>query len=1257
MIASTRVQSRHQPDRRSIWASRGLFLILAALLALCSGIAYATAPSLAIFQSPLTVAIPAHPQVLFAVGNSESEDGNLAGAIMAGSGSLGSADSLLQNSSSPLCYTVPAGFTPPLSAAGAGGCAAGTALYTVSSGGNEVDNSPSRLNVAKQGLAAILQSFMPTADFGLEIYSTSSTTLYNTWLYQMSPSSGNFAFTSTQIAGNRYVPNPCLGYVAVLLTNPTIYADCHAIDTSGQVTGGGTLNTALYMQVSPVNAGSSDDPLINDVLYAGGGIDPICLAYGGPSPVNPYSGPGSFSLATYNSNGVSESYNSQVNNCARTTTPTNAGFVPFTPETMYIQRGFGYGGGQSATTGNVVVPMTSAGQVPTASTVSTAIGHFTSYLNPETNSTNTSEIKASAGQSGLAGLMAGAYSYYTNTNPASSNGCTPKRYVVLVTDGLPTIDLNSKSWPPPGTVSATGYGMTTAFNADGSLNSAGTNDQALIDTVNNLTTLKNAGIIVYVVGLGAGVDPSQNATASKVLTAMAIAGGTGTANPNANTFNNSLPFGYFPATSPTALVSDLSTILAQIIGATQSISAVAVNSTGLQNGSTVYQAQFSTQDTYQDWTGNLSAFSINSTTAQVSTTANWSAQTQLDSITPANRLIATWQPATSSGIPFEWLTGNTAASSTSGITPSSALATLLTTNTLIPVASDSTDATQGLDRTNYLRGVHTNEQSPVGSGVYRKRSHLLGDIVDSAPLLVGAPSAGYSFGSYNTFAKNNASRTSILYVGSDDGMLHAFNASNGNELFAFIPNGVFANLPMLTSPFYNAQHHFFVDGSPQAGDVQFADASWHTLLVGGEGAGGSTIYAIDVTNPGSITTESGLASLVLWEFTDSDMGLSYSQPVIAPINATVNTQTPGFAVFFGNGYNSANSKPVLYAVNPQTGAQIAKIDLCAQVTGVCSTTVANGLSSVTVVNRSGALTSAADTVYAGDLQGNLWRIDISSTTVSNWASTVTVLFKAKDSSGNTQPITVSPAVTLNPSFPRLLGTMVFFGTGQLLTVADLSTTQTQTIYGIYDPGTATGNTGPTYTRTNLVSQTLSTSTTGGTTVVNATGNSVNLTQKNGWYIDMSLTSGMRMVDSPQIEAGGAVALTTYAPNTSQCVGGGSAYFLLLNFATGGAFSQPQFALPGTTTALQVTGTNPVGFSLGTVFAPGVTIISSNGLITTSSSSSSGGSSGGSGSSGSSSGAGKVRFNCIDYVPESNGTILAVPVICGGTERLGWWELQ
>ncbi len=1123
-----------------------------------------------ISQVPLTVAVPAHPQVVLALGNSESMDGNLSGAIMTGSGSLPASMNLLQNSSSPLNYAIPTGFTPPIDP-GSGGFAP----YTSSSNGNLVDNSPSRLNVAKAGLTAMLNTYMPYADFALIDYKLSGTGRYTTWVYDMSPP-GGFVFTNSQIAGDRYTTNPCYQYNTLATTN-TVYVACHNIDISNKVTGNMAnsqwmqINATIFPAGGTYNGGSSDDPLINDVLYAGG-LAPVCLVYGGPSPGNPYT---HFTLAQYNSNpaNIHESYSSTINSCAPTTYPTNAGFVPWTPQTMYIERGFGYYGSQSDNSGNVAVPMTTAGALPTQSTVNAALAQFAPFLAPETNNTGTTEIKAAAGQSALPGLLIQALTLF-NGNPPSSNGCNPTRYVILLTDGMPTLDKSGHSWPPPGTVSAAGWHMTVSFNANGSLNIAGTNDQAVIDTVNQLKALFNSTshVKTYVIGLGAGVDPTVNPVAAQVLTAFAIAGGTGS---------------YFPATDPTSLANDLQTILAQIQATTQSTAATAVNSTGLHMGSVAYLAQFTTSDTFQDWTGNMNAWSIDPVTGFVNTapgTQIWSAQTQLDTQDWNNgRLIATWDPVAQAGTPFRWNPGLAPA----GISATTGLGLALQT------FSPDTNGKHVLE---FLRGSNFYELR--NGGQFRNRTHKLGDIVASAPLYVGPPNGLAQTADYFAFAAANQNRTPVIYVGANDGMLHALNANTGDEMFAYIPNGVWNNLIKLVNPFYNQQHQFFVNGSPRSADVKYAsDGTWHTVLVTTLGAGGSTLFALDVSAPDSIVSggETALAQAALWEFTDTDMGLSFSEPAIANTSG-------GYMVIAGNGYNSPNQKPVLYAIEPQHGTMLAKIDLCAKVAGVCNAGLANGLSSVTVVNSYGQVSAPANTVYAGDLQGNVWRVDITSSNPANWV--VSVVYQARDALGNIQPITTVPAVTLNPEFPQLLGTMVFVGTGQLLGVGDLSTTGVQSMYGIFDPPTASapplGFAGIP-NRTNLVQQQLSNDTTSTGVQVRIMPNvqPVTLPQPNrGWYVDLNLVTGERIITDPAIESGGGVVFTTYQPNTSECVGGGSAWLMVMNYATGGSFPLPELDTNSDgkldSSDVASSGNNPVGMSLGPVYASAVTFLPSGG---------------------------------------------------------------
>ena len=1191
-----------------------------------------------ISQVPMTVTIPAHPQILLALGNSQSMDGDLSGAIYTGSGAI--PHPLLYTSSSPVNYTIPAGFTPPVNP-GTGGIAPYTVIST---GGLQLDNSASRLNVAKAGITAILNAFIASADFALMDYLTGpSGNPYTTWVYQMSDTPGSpgpFTFTSNPIppANHELVPNPC--YNIDITQAFKVSQDCNALNSfySGQ-----NITTQPYMVVGA----SSDDAVVNDVLYYyNGDADPVCITYGAVYPTTQFQSPNS--LTKYNQNQVYESYPLASQGCwnVRTTGPTNAGYVPASAQVMYEERGFGYYSGQAPNAGNIVVQMQTAGTTPTPTSVANAILPFTSYLLPETNSGSTTEIKAQAVQSPIAGLINQAKTYFTQTNPpsTSTNGCAAQRYVVLMTDGLPTEDTSGGLWPPLGSFSAgnpppanPGYGVNT------------TNDQAYLDTITALQNLAAAGIKTYIIGMGQATDPVAYPTAAATLNAMAVAGGTSA---------------YYPATSPTDVTNDLQIIVTKILDQSQSTASAAVNSTGLNVNSIVYQSQFVTSDAYQDWTGNLFAYKIDPTTGFVTTTSDyWAAQPLLDAkaaLLPSQRIIATWDPVQNAGTPFEWHPGSTP----NFIDGGSVLG-----QDLQAFAPD----TSGSDVLQYLRG--STVQEVRNNGKFRNRSHILGDIVDSNPAYIGPSNENIQSSTYVTFAASTANRTPILYIGANDGMLHAFDVSPpsppaatgsptmGEELFAYIPRGVYANLINLVNPYYNAQHRFFVNGSPQAGDAQFSDLSWHSLLVGTEAAGGNSVYALDVTNPALLSSsETALANAVLWDFTDVDMGLGYSSPVIT------NTSF-GWTVLVGNGYNSTNQKPFLYALNPQTGGTgtetlnpgggaagaWVKIDLCANVPTACDLTTANGLSSLTAVNSGGQVTGLANLVYAGDLQGNLWRVDISNPNPALWA--VTVMFQARDAvtGGNKQPITTKPVVSLNPSYPQVLGTMVMFGTGQFLGVPDLINENVQSIYGVYDP--PAGYTTP-LNRGNLLVQTLATATIGTQQVRTVSGLAVQVPTNKGWYMDLSLLSGERVINDPRLESGGELVLTTYEPippTTTSCSASGDSYLMVLNYATGGSFNSPQFDANGdgtinssdTVAHLNANGTTsyiaPVGMFLGSVYASAPTIRS--------------------GSFTSGTGIALITESTPGLGPTGSGTGGAAPVIQpvilkgASKTRTAWWEIR
>ena len=1131
--------------------------------------------SLTIPQIPLITASPIHPQVLIVIPNSESMDGTLSGAIMTGSGGLSSSYSSLTNSSSPTTYSVPSGFTPPLQAADG----SGNAPYTVTVSSTQYDNGPSRLNVAKAGVKAIIQQYMASTDFGLATYSVSGASLYNTWVYHMSAAGSGFTFTSTPVAGKRYVNNPCYQYTTA---STQVRSDCTSLAT--YYGGASNIATSKYMLIGA----TSDDPNINDVFYSTSGFTGTFVTYGGPSPASPF--PPNFSLGNYNSGSVLLRYSFSVPNIGSLGAgPTNAGYVPFSREVMESQRGWGYLGSQSANTGRILVSMTTAGTTPTVTSVNNAINTFTPYLAPETNNSGTSEIKSAAVQAPIAGLLKQANTYMNPLATTSGNGCPQKKYVILISDGLPTQDLNGNLWPPLGTDSATGYVVTATFNADGSLNT--TNDQALTDTISSIRTLKTNGIATYVIGLGAGVDPTLNPQAAASLTAMAIAGGT---------------TNYYPATSPAALVNDLNTILISIQNGSYDASAAAVSSTHLNSNTAEYQASFTSSDTpYQDWTGNLQAIQLDSYGVPSSSTL-WSARPLLDTLVSGtgwstNRIVTTWNPVMNDGVPFRW--ANISTAQQSQLQPTDLL---------------------GSNRVDYIRGNASLEVR--NGGAFRNRSHILADLVDSQVMYVGAPNNVYLSSSYVSFATSNKTRSPMLYVGGNDGMLHAFSASTGVELFAFIPNGVFSNLVNLTSTVYNQSHLFFVDGSPQSDDVQFSDGNWHTVLIGGENAGGKSIYALDVTNPGGLTTESSVANAILWEFTETDMGLSYSQPQIAEIGSSSSSPVT-FAAFFGNGYNSTSNKAILYAVNPQTGALIKKIDLCAAVSGSCNSTLPQGLSSVTVANKDGLQGQPITNVYAGDLQGNLWSVNVSDVNPDNWS--VRLLFTAKDSLGNIQPITTPPVASLHPNYPRKQGVFLIFGTGRLLVSGDLLDTSTQTVYGVWDKQA----TSSTYARANLQQQTItyvSKASSGlAFDILTTTANTVNWDTQYGWYTDLPI-AGQRLITTPDLVNGAFIA-TINTPPLSLCGTGFTSMLLETNYSNGGTFTSPQLDLnaDGALTSTDVYNAKyAVGRGLSSSYASSPNVLGTN-----------------------------ANGKMVILITQSNGSQSTVINNNNTPRKVGWWEIQ
>lgn len=553
-----------------------------------------------------------------------------------------------------------------------------------------------------------------------------------------------------------------------------------------------------------------------------------------------------------------------------------------------------------------------------------------------------------------------------------------------------------------------------------------------------------------------------------------------------------------------------------------------------------------------NWTGDVDGYSLtfdasgNPTTTQV-----WSAQAKLDAQSPSSRIIVTCC-ATSApvGVPFE--ASNMQAS----------LASSYATLSEVPGVSAAQESSANFLA--WMRGDRTQELG--NGGPYRVRSAVLGDITDSKLTVVGAPDAPYSDANnpgYSTFKSTMASRPTVVYVGANDGMMHAFDgsltdATQGQELFAYIPSAMYGSsttapvsgLASLGAP-SNFVHHNMVDATPEAFDVDFgrtADATstavdWHTVLIGGLGKGGRSYYALDVTNPAAITSEAALASKVLWEFTDSTMGYSYGDPTV------VKTAEYGWVVILTSGYNTPDGEGYIYILDPRTGRLLQKISVGDGADGRPSDGLSYG--SAYVLDYTD---QTADSYYVGDLNGHLWRLDL--TPKSGAYAAPTEIAELHDASGNPQPITTRPLIEIDPSSGKRY---VMVGTGKLLATSDITTNAQQTFYAIIDGTASNFNTASTLPsgehfplgRADLAAVADSVAS-GGSGYNLATGVGSAPTEPSGWYVDLATSSSggssERVTVNPTVNYG-VVAFAANTPVGEVCSPSGTNRVFGIDYAT------------------------------------------------------------------------------------------------------------
>jgi type IV pilus assembly protein PilY1 len=617
---------------------------------------------------------------------------------------------------------------------------------------------------------------------------------------------------------------------------------------------------------------------------------------------------------------------------------------------------------------------------------------------------------------------------------------------------------------------------------------------------------------------------------------------------------------YLSAGNPDSLVTALEKMLSAIQAEDASAAAAATSSLEPVAGDNrAYVAQYTTLS----WHGDLLARDIDLTDGSLSTTSAWSAKSRLTTKVGASsdsREIYTYSAAASDKLKsFEAanLTTEIAAGyfKSSASNPGGALSHYGALTTA--QKSSATDAAMIA----FLRGRTGYEKEAANvddNRVFRDRNYALGDIVNAAPVYVKKPPFRYADAGYSDFLADQASREGTVYVGANDGMLHAFDAETGDERWAYIPSFVVPNLYKLADSNYADNHRFFVDGPITVGDVyDAADDKWRTVLVGGLGRGGQGFYALDVTDPDDPEA--------LWEFgvaQDADMGYSYGNAVL-----TKRASDGKWVVLVASGYNNSagDKKGRLYVLDAISGAKLNEI----VPSGSPTDEDQSGIAKINNWVLNTLVDNTTQYVYGGDLGGSLWRFDISNNSSQRLGRT--------SSTAGDQPITVKPEVARVKDSAGTYYRVVYFGTGRYLGFDDLasdakSNTEAQAIYAVKDTGDDLGVLSDEDAA--LVEQT-----------VDASGDDegeprtipsplpVNWLTNNGWYVETPL--GERLNVDPKLQLGTLVILSN-KPISSYCIPDGQSWLWALDYRTGAPVLTPN--------------DKAVGFPVGNSISTGVTLV-------------------------------------------------------------------
>lgn len=713
-----------------------------------------------------------------------------------------------------------------------------------------------------------------------------------------------------------------------------------------------------------------------------------------------------------------------------------------------------------------------------------------------------------------------------------------KSFIIVVSPGVSSEDQSPAAGSSPASLSD--YDGDNAVIGEGNIKV-----NALTYTIpvnqNGSTSLDDVAYYLYTNDIVAYEDGFQNVMTYTVgfmgdnESNLFLINTSNNGNGNVNLYDSSdSEYGeyHFTAESPDNLSSTLLAAVNDILSRTSAFTAPVVPVTRTTSGNRIYMAFFKPSDGYF-WEGNVTKFGLNENNV----------------IVDKNNAAATWSNGAlkDNAEPY-WATKDWADSSKSNyiLYSNRNIYTYLGSSTDLTATSNgftSVNLTSALlgnpnhtpeQIINYVRGADVLDEDEDGN-ITENREIITGDVLHSEPLVV----------KYN-------SSTAMVYFGANDGMLHAVNDSDGTEAWAFVPPDCLHGLKDMIE---GSEHQYFVDSSPKVyindangddvidpnvdgstdtngdGDINFKDRD-RVILVCGERKGGTSYFALDVTDP--------FAPEFLWRINPSDdsatlgipapdgvipeLGETWAEPRFGLVK-TSDADTIGTPVFFIGGGNSSDNSlgKAVIVINVLDASVVKKFT-----TGMDYSVA----SSVSVVDADS--NGFVDKLYVGDLGSQIWRFGkftdssgvplsfpASDENINNW--TGQIIFLADAAHG--RKFFYPPSVTLEKGYD-----LVFMGTGDR--EDPCSTTSSDGIYCIKDTHGSS-----TLQESDLVD------------VTDPTAAPPDLNVDQGWYIQ--LEAGEKLLAETTLFYK-TLYLTTYTPNGDPCLPGGAGKLYALNYKTGGA---------------------------------------------------------------------------------------------------------